>query len=68
MKKTVTKQSRFMSAMLGGKELTVAQVRKLGFANPYDAAYKARNRGVSVQRFINTNSKGVSTSVYALEA
>lgn len=68
MKKTKTSQERFMTAMLGGKQLTVAQIRGLGLANPYDAAYKARQAGVSVQRALRTSKNGVHTSVYALEA
>lgn len=63
-----TLQSKFNAAMLAGRTLTPTQVAKLGFANVYDAAYKARNfHGLNVQRFVTTNKKGISTSVYALE-
>jgi hypothetical protein len=64
----VTKQSKFNRIMEAGRELTVAQVRAIGFSNVYDAAYQARQvHGMPVQRFLKTNSKGKVTSVYALD-
>lgn len=50
--KTLTKmQKKFNTAMLSGKLLSIAQIRTIGFANPYDAAYQARDvHGINVRR------------------
>jgi hypothetical protein len=60
-------QTKFESKMLAGATLTVAQLQKMGFANPADAAYKARNKGLSVQRSVKTTRAG-EVSQYSLEA
>ena len=66
---TVTKQSKFNKAMASGRQLTVPQIKALGFANAYDPAYKARNMfNLNVQRFLKTNKRGVTTSFYAIES
>lgn len=65
MKKTM--QSKFESALQSGKALTVAQLQKIGFANPADAAYKARQKGLNVQRETVTTKSG-AVSRYVLEA
>lgn len=62
-----TMQAKFNSAMTSGRKMTVDQVAKLGFANVYDAAYKARQSGLNVQRSLVETRKGVH-SVYSLEA
>lgn len=68
MAKISTYQSKFNRAMEAGRELTVAQVRALGFTNVYDAAYQARQvHGMNVQRFLKNTSKGKTVSVYALD-
>lgn len=42
MKKPRTYQSKFNEAMRIGRSVTLNQVARMGFANVYDAAYKAR--------------------------
>lgn len=51
-------QSKFNKAMQSGKSLTTAQVRKIGFANPADAAYKARNAGIPVLTYFKQTKAG----------
>lgn len=60
-------QSKFESKMLTGATLSVAQLQKMGFANPADAAYKARQKGLSVQRSVKATHTG-EISQYSLEA
>lgn len=52
-------QSKFNKAMTTGKALTTAQVRKIGFANPADAAYKARNAGIPVVTYYKETKAGI---------
>lgn len=65
MKKITPMQHKFEAKMLRGESITVAQLTKMGYANPSDAAYKARQKGIDVQRFIITNKTGV-VSCYSL--
>jgi hypothetical protein len=56
--KNTSMQAKFESKMLNGAVLTVAQLQKMGFANPADAAYKMRQKGIPVQRTVKTTRSG----------
>lgn len=65
MKKTM--QSRFNTAMVKGRSLTTKQVSAIGFANPYDAAYRARTvHGLNVWANTFVNSRGQQLTSYSL--
>lgn len=58
-------QSKVVKALSSGKELTAAQIAKLGLSNPHDAVYKMRQAGLPVysnQRIV----KGVKVTAYRL--
>lgn len=65
--KIVPMQTKFETRMWVGQTLTVPQLKQMGFANPYDAAYSARRNGFNVQRFMKNTRKG-PVSVYCLES
>jgi hypothetical protein len=65
--KNTSMQSKFESKMLSGATLTVSQLQNMGFANPADAAYKARQKGISVQRSVKTTRSG-EVSQYSVVA
>jgi hypothetical protein len=58
-------QQKFETAMLAGKVLTQAQLVKIGFANPADAVYKARKKGMAIVRVEKTTRAG-TFSTYSL--
>jgi hypothetical protein len=64
--KTTSMQTKFETRVSAGQTLTIPQLKQMGFCNPYDAAYAARQKGISVQRFIKTTRKG-PVSVYSLD-
>jgi hypothetical protein len=64
--KTTSMQSKFENRMSVGQTLTIPQLKQMGFSNPYDAAYAARQKGISIQRFIKDTRKG-PVSVYSLD-
>jgi len=68
-KRKPTFQSKFNAAMAKGKSLTIAQVRKIGFANPYDAKYKAnRFHGLGVVSMVTTTKKGLTVKYVDMTA
>jgi hypothetical protein len=64
--KTVPMQTKFETRVSAGQTLTIPQLKQMGFANPYDAAYSARQNGFNVQRFMKNTRKG-PVSVYSLD-
>jgi hypothetical protein len=64
--KTISMQAWFENRMTYGHTLTISQLKQMGFSNPYDAAYAARQKGISVKRFIKDTQDG-PVSVYSLD-
>lgn len=60
-----TAQSKVVKALNAGRQLTVAQIEKMGLANPHDAIYKARKSGMVVYSSTKTTRNGTFT-VYSL--
>lgn len=65
MAKAKSMQSKVIASLLSGKELTVAQISKLGFARPHNAIAVARARGIDVKTTTKT-TKNKTTTVYSL--
>jgi hypothetical protein len=42
---TKSLQEKFVNRLLTGRQISVAQIRTMGFSNPHDTVYKARNAG-----------------------
>lgn len=56
----MTKYDRIVGVLSAGKTLTPRQIAKrYGFANPSDAIYKLRNRGMTIKskRVVLTNGR-----------
>ena len=60
-----TMQSKVVAALQAGRELTAAQITKMGLANPYDAVFKMRSAGLPVYSNPRT-VKGVTVTAYRL--
>lgn len=58
-------QSKVVAALTAGKELTAAQIVKMGLSNPHDAVYKMRQAGMSVYSNLRT-IKGQAVTAYRL--
>jgi len=65
MAKQKSMQSKVISALQAGKELTVAQIEKIGFARPHNAIAVARSRGLNVKTSTKT-VKNKTVTVYTL--
>lgn len=65
MAKAKSMQSKVITALSTGKELTVAQISKLGFARPHNAIAVARARGLNVVTTTKT-VKNKPVTVYSL--
>lgn len=58
-------QQKVISMLQAGKELTAAQIVKIGLANPHDAIYKMRQAGMAVYSNKRT-IKGATVTAYRL--
>lgn len=65
MAKQKSMQSKVISALQAGKELTIAQISKYGFARPHNAIAVARARGLDVKTGTKT-VKNKPVTVYSL--
>jgi hypothetical protein len=65
MAKAKTMQSKVVTALQAGRELTASQIAKMGLANPHDAIYKMRAAGFPVYSNQRT-VKGVTVTAYRL--
>lgn len=64
-KATKSMQSKVATAIQSGKELTIAQIKKIGLAKPHNAIAVLRSKGVPVKTETRT-VKGQPVTFYRL--
>lgn len=64
-KATKSMQSKVAAAIQSGKELTIAQIKKIGLAKPHNAIAVLRSKGVQIRTSTRT-VKGQPVTFYSL--